>query len=155
MQALEGERIFALPPEQLWPKLRDAAFLAQCIPEGTPHEGATRDRAGCTVQPGFSFMRGSLDVTIEVLGGVEPTSIQYRQQSKGIGSNSEVETGLTLMPCEQGTKILWRSEVKKLGGLMKMIPTGLIRGAAQKVIEDGWKGVAEKLAKEEPRLDHT
>jgi carbon monoxide dehydrogenase subunit G len=145
MQPFEGERIFALPPEQLWPKLRDAAYLAQCIPEGTPHEGATRDRAVCTVTPGFSFMRGSLDVTIEVLGGVEPTSIRYSQKSKGIGSNSEVETALTLSPCEQGTKIHWRSEVKSLGGLLKMMPTGLIRGAAQKVIEDGWKGVAEKL----------
>src|SRR5258708_5333436 len=101
MQPFEGERIIALPPEQLWPKLRDAAFLTQCIPEGTPHDGATRDQAVCTVHPGFSFMRGSLDVTIEVIAGVEPTSIKYSQKSKGIGSNSEVETVLTLSPCEQ------------------------------------------------------
>ncbi len=145
MQPLEGERTFGLPPEQLWPKLRDAAYLAQCIPEATPHEGGTRDRATCTVQPGFSFMRGSLDVTIEVIASQEPTSITYSQQGKGIGSSSVVETVLTLAPCEAGTKIHWRSEVKSLGGLLKMLPTGLIRGAAQKVIEDGWKGVAEKL----------
>ncbi len=145
MQPFEGERLFALPPEQLWPKLRNAAFLAQSIPGGTPHQGGTRDRAACTVQPGFSFMRGSLDVTIEVVGGVEPTSIKYTQQSKGIGSSSEVETLLTLAPCAPGTKIQWRSEVKSLGGLLKMLPTGLIRGAAQKVIEDGWNGVAERL----------
>jgi carbon monoxide dehydrogenase subunit G len=154
MQPFEGERIFALPPEQLWPKLRDAAFLARCIPEGTPHDGATRDRAVCTVQPGFSFMRGNLDVTIEVLSGVEPTSLKYSQQSKGIGSTSEVETALTLTPCELGTKIQWRSEVKSLGGLLKMMPSGLIRGAAQKVIEDGWKGVAEKLATDETQIKH-
>jgi uncharacterized protein len=154
MQSFEGERIFAVPPAQLWPKLRDAAFLAQCIPDGTPHEGATRDRAVCTVQPGFSFMRGSLDVTIEVIDGVEPTTINYSQQSKGIGSSSEVETALTLSPCGQGTKLQWRSEVKSLGGLLKMMPAGLIRGAAQKVIEDGWKGVAEKLATDETRMKH-
>src|SRR6516162_5775335 len=35
MQPFEGERIFLLPPERLWPKLRDAAFLARCIPDGT------------------------------------------------------------------------------------------------------------------------
>src|SRR5476651_526875 len=105
MQPFEGERIFALPPEQLWPKLRDAAFLATCIPDATPHDGATRDRAVCTVHPGFSFMRGSLDVTIHVLGGEEPTSLKYSQQSKGIGSSSEVETSLTLAVCEQGTKV--------------------------------------------------
>ncbi len=145
MQPFEGERIIPLPPEQLWPKLRDAAFLAQCIPEGTPHERGTRDRAGLTVRPGFSFMRGSLDVTIEVIGGEEPTSINYSQKSQGIGSSSDVETMLTLSPCEQGTKLQWRSEVKSLGGLLKMMPAGLIRGAAHKVIEDAWNGVAEKL----------
>ena len=146
MQPFEGERIFSLPPDQLWPKLRDAAFLAICIPDGTPHTGATRDQAVCTVHPGFSFMRGSLDVTIEVIGGEEPKSVRYSQKSKGIGTSSEVETSLTLTPHETGTKVQWRSEVKKLGGLLKMVPSGLIRGAAQKVIEDGWTGVAQKLA---------
>jgi carbon monoxide dehydrogenase subunit G len=146
MQPFEGERIFALPPEQLWPKLRDAAFLVTCIPEGSPHEGATRDHAVCTVHPGFSFARGSLDITIDTLGGTEPTTLKYSQKSKGIGTSSEVETSLTLTPHEKGTTVVWRAEVKSLGGLLKMVPSGLIRGAANKVIEDVWTGVAQKLA---------
>jgi carbon monoxide dehydrogenase subunit G len=145
MQPFEGEQAFSLPPDKLWPKLRDAAFLARCIPDGTPHDGATRDHAVCTVHPGFSFMRGSLDVTIDVLGGNEPTDVRLTQKSKGIGSSSEVETTLTLTPQESGTLVHWRAEVKSLGGLLKMVPTGLIRGAANKVIEDGWKGVAAKI----------
>jgi carbon monoxide dehydrogenase subunit G len=91
-------------------------------------------------------MRGSIDVTIDVIGGEEPTTVRYSQKSKGIGTSSEVETTLTLSPQESGTKVQWRSEVKSLGGLLKMVPSGLIRGAAQKVIEDGWAGVAQKLA---------
>jgi hypothetical protein len=39
----------------------------------------------------------------------------------------------------------WRAEVKSLGGLLKMVPSGLIRGAAQKVIEDVWNGVADQV----------
>lgn len=145
MQPFEGERIFKLPPEQLWPKLRDAAFLVTCIPEGTPHDGATRDQAVCTVHPGFTFIRGSIDVTIEILGGEEPKTLSYSQKSKGIGSSSEVVTTLALEQHESGTKVKWRAEVKNLGGLLKMAPTGLIRGSANKVIEDGWAGVAAKL----------
>lgn len=145
MQPFAGERIFALPPDQLWPKLRDAAFLATCIPDGTPHPGATRDSAVCTVHPGFSFMRGSLEVTIDVLGGAEPTTLKFFQKSKGIGSHSEVETSLVFSAHEQGTMIHWQAEVTTLGGLLKMAPTGLIRGAAHKVIEDVWNGVAAKL----------
>jgi carbon monoxide dehydrogenase subunit G len=145
MQPFEGEWIFALPPEQLWPKLRDAAFLATCIPDATAHPNPTRDLAVCTVTPGFSFMRGSIDVTIAVIESQEPSTVRYSQKSKGIGTSSEVETSLTLLPHETGTKVQWRSEVKSLGGLLKMAPTGLIRAAAHKVIEDGWKGVAEHL----------
>ncbi len=145
MQSFEGERIFTLPPDQLWPKLRDAAFLATCIPDGVPHAGATRDRAVCTVHPGFSFIRGSLDVTIEVLGGEEPTTLKFSQKSKGIGSSSEVETSLTLERHETGTKARWHAEVKSMGGLLKMVPGGLVRGAANRVIEDVWAGVAQKL----------
>jgi carbon monoxide dehydrogenase subunit G len=146
MQPFAGERVFALPPDQLWPKMRDAAFLATCIPDGTPHDGATRDRAVCTVHPGFSFMRGSLDVTIEIIDGDEPKTLRYSQKSKGIGSSSEVVTALTLEPHEGGTKIAWTAEVKTLGGLLKAVPSGLIRGAAQRVIEDVWGGVAAKLS---------
>jgi carbon monoxide dehydrogenase subunit G len=145
MQSFDGERIFSLPPEQLWPRLRDAAFLVTCIPDGTPHEGATRERGVCTVHPGFSFMRGSIDVTIAILGGEEPTTVRYSQKSKGIGSSSEVETMVTLTPHDGGTKVNWRAEVKNLGGLLKMVPGGLIRGAANKVIEDVWKCLAERL----------
>jgi len=146
MQPFEGERVVGLLPEQLWPKLRDAAFLATCIPDGTPHEGGTRDQAVCTVRPGFSFMRGSIDITIDVLGGDEPKTLIYSQKSAGLGTSSEVETLLTLTAHEHGTKIVWRAEVKSLGGLLKLVPTGLIRGAAQKVIDDVWQGVADKLA---------
>lgn len=145
MLHFEGERAFPHSPDQLWPKLRDAAFVAQCIPDCTTHDGATRDRADCTVHPGFSFMRGSLDVTLQVIDEQEPATLRYAAISKGIGSNSEVETALTLSPDGQGTKVRWTADVKTLGGLLKMIPAGLIRGAASKVIDDVWTGVTAKL----------
>ena len=40
--------------------------------------------------------------------------------------SEEVETALTLSTHEQGTKVLWRAEVKNLGGLLKLVPSGLI-----------------------------
>src|SRR5215510_13412596 len=61
----EGERRFSLPPEQLWPKLRDAAFLVHCIPDATVQGQPERDRAQCSVRPGFSFVRGNMEVTIQ------------------------------------------------------------------------------------------
>ncbi len=142
----EGDRVFALPPAQLWPKLRDAAFLVHCIPDSIVQGQPERDRARCSVRPGFSFVRGQLDVSIEVFDAHEPVALKFTLVSKGVGSRSEVETALTLAPHASGSQVHWIAEVKQLGGLLKMVPTGLIRGAAQKVIQDVWNGIEAKLA---------
>jgi carbon monoxide dehydrogenase subunit G len=141
----EGERVFPLPPPQLWPKLRDAGFLVHCIPDVSVQGEPTRDRAQCSVRPNFTFVRGQLEVTVQILDGQEPAALRFSMVSKGVGTSSEVETALALAADNGGTKIHWVAEVKQLGGLLKMAPTGLIRGAAQKVIEDVWNGIEKKL----------
>ena len=141
----EGDRQFSLPPAQLWPKLRDAAFLVHCIPDARVLAQPERDRAQCNVRPGFSFARGNLDVTINILDSQEPVNVRFALVSKGVGSSSEVESALTLTADDGGSAVHWIAEVKQLGGLLKMVPNGLIRGAAQKVIEDVWNGIAAKL----------
>ena len=146
MQRFAGERTFALPPAELWPKLSDAAFLARCVPDATLKGEPEHDRARYTVRPGFSFARGTLDVTMEILERREPETVRFRLASKGIGSSSVVESALTLMPQDAGAKVRWNAEVTQLGGLLKMVPAGLIRGAAQKVIDDVWDGIAKQLA---------
>jgi uncharacterized protein len=146
MQRFEGERTFGMAPAELWPKLSDAAFLARCVPDATPRSEPEHDRAEYTVRPGFSFARGTLDVIMEILERREPETVRFRTTSKGIGSSSVVESALTLAPQDAGTKVSWHAEVTQLGGLLKMVPSGLIRGAGQKVIDDVWDGIAKHLA---------
>jgi uncharacterized protein len=145
MMVFEGDRDFSLSPGDLFPKLSDASFLVQCIPDSTVAGKADKKNAACTVRPGFAFVRGSLDVTLEVAEAVENQSIRLNLASKGIGSSSDVETLLTFAPQAAGTRIHWKAEVKRLGGLLKAVPGGLIRGAAQKVIQDVLAGVETKL----------
>jgi carbon monoxide dehydrogenase subunit G len=145
MQRFEGERLFPLPVDQLWPKLSDATFLVRCVPDATVHGEPERDRARYTVHPGFSFARGSMEVTMEILERKEPDAVKFRLASKGIGSSNVVVTALTLLPEDTNTRVKWMAEVTELGGLLKMVPSGLIRGAAQKVIEDVWDGIAKRL----------
>ena len=64
---------------------------------------------------------------------------------QGIGSSSTVEASFAFSPTATGTRVHWVAEVKELGGLLKMIPSGLIRGAAQKVIGDAWNLIDAKL----------
>ena len=145
MLQFEGTRDFPLPPAELWTKLRDARFLVQCIPDGKVQGEATPDRAQCQVRPGIAFIRGTITVTLEVADAVEPTLLRLKLLSKGIGTSSDVEAVVQFTPQEHGTHLHWKAEVQRLGGLLKAVPSGLIRGAAQKVIEDLWKGVAAKV----------
>jgi carbon monoxide dehydrogenase subunit G len=146
MLHFEGERDFPLAPAELWAKLRDARFLVTCIPNAIVKGTPERDKAVCSVRPGLSFVSGSLDTTVEILGGNEPTDLRLRLASKGIGTSSEVETSLTIKPQDKGSRVNWVADVKSLGGLLKAVPEGLLRGSAQKTVEDVWEEIAKKLS---------
>jgi carbon monoxide dehydrogenase subunit G len=145
MLHFEGERDFSQAPAEVWGKLRDARFLVTCIPEATIKGESKRDRAVCSVRPGLAFVAGTLDTTVEILDAKEPTELRFLLSSKGIGTSSEVETSLTITATETGSRVRWAADVKKLGGLLKAVPTGLISAAAQKTIEDVWHGIAKKM----------
>src|SRR5262245_55756534 len=133
MLQFEGDRDFAKAPAELWAKLNDARFLVRCIPGVEGVTTSEADRAVCTLRPGFAFVRGTLEVTLKVVEATPEKSLRLSVLSKGVGTSSDVEAVLTFEPRENGTHLHWRAEVKSLGGLLKAVPTGLVRGAAQKV----------------------
>jgi carbon monoxide dehydrogenase subunit G len=148
MLRFEGDREFALPPEEVWAKLTDAQFLVPCIPDVETVKELKSDSASLILRPGFSFVRGTLEVELRVADLAPPTGARVVMQSKGIGSSSEVEAVLALVGEAGGTRVHWVAEVKALGGLLKLVPPGLIRGAAQKVVEDAWNAVEQRLKAE-------
>jgi carbon monoxide dehydrogenase subunit G len=146
MMQFEGDKEFPQSLPTVWAKLSDARFLVQCIPGSESVKEAEEKKAVCVLRPGFAFVRGTLEVTLQIVEAVTDKSVKLALQSKGIGSSSDVEALLTLEPKDAGTKLHWNAEVKRLGGLLKAVPKGLIRGAAQKVITDVWAAVETRLA---------
>ncbi len=145
MTRFEGDRDFQHPPADLFAKLTDARFLATCLPDVEKVTEQEADRAALTLRPGLSFARGTLEVTLQVVEKTAPIAARMLLTSKGVGSSSKVEASLTLAPHDAGTRVHWIAEVKELGGLLKMVPQGLIRGAAEKVLNDAWAAVEAKL----------
>jgi carbon monoxide dehydrogenase subunit G len=84
-------------------------------------------------------------VTVQILEAQEPATVKVAVASRGVGSSSDVEVALSLGPDGAGTLVRWSAELVQLGGLLKMIPAGLIRGAAQKAIDDLWTGIERRL----------
>jgi carbon monoxide dehydrogenase subunit G len=145
MLSFEGDRDVAVPPAELASKLSDARFLSECIPGIESVARSEPEVVVCTLRPGFSFVRGTLELTLRVAEAVPAQLVRLELHSKGIGSTSKVEVALALTPQESGTRAHWLVEVKELGGLLKAVPRTLIQGAAQSVIEDAWKIVESRL----------
>lgn len=146
MLRFEGVKEFPRhAPAQLWARLADARFLVRCIPDVHEVRKAEPAEAVCVLRPGFAFVRGTLELTLRVAEAVEASSVRLALHTKGIGTTSEVETALALSPVGEGSRVDWVAEVKGLGGLLKAVPQGLIRGAAQKVVNDAWSAVEARL----------
>ena len=146
MLHFEGESEFPQMPEQVWAKLSDARFLVQCLPEVTSVSHLEPRTAQCVLRPGLSFMRGTLEVTLQVADAVSPTLVRVHGHGKGIGSSNDVEATLAIEPQGSGTRVHWSADITNLHGLLKAVPQGLLKGAAQKVIGDVWATVANQLS---------
>lgn len=146
MLRFEGDRDFRQPPAEVWARLTSAPFLVSCIPDVDKITHQEPSRAELVLRPGFAFVRGTLNVTLVVQDAVPDTSVRVLATSKGIGSSSKVEAQLTFAPQQQGCRVHWVAEVTELGGLLKLVPSGLIRGAAEKVLRDAWTTVEARLS---------
>lgn len=145
MLHLEGDKPFRQPPEKLFSRLTDLGFLLTCLPDVAQVKSVEAGRAIAIVRPSFAFVKGTLELTIEKLEELPPVSARLLFRNKGIGSSAEVEAGFTLSASEGGTKLHWVGELKSLGGLLKLVPRGLIQGAAQKVVADMLDGIERRL----------
>jgi carbon monoxide dehydrogenase subunit G len=146
MLHFDGTRDFVPSPSVVWARLTDARFLAQCIPGVESVKQADADAAECVLRPGFSFVRGTLELNLRVTDRVQDLSARILTHAKGIGSTSDVEATLRLSPQGTGTHLDWEADIKELGGLLKAVPKGLVQAAAQKVIADAWAAVEAGLA---------
>jgi carbon monoxide dehydrogenase subunit G len=145
MLHFEGDREFSQPPSDVWPKLANIQFLAGCVPDAESVTFPEAETAQILLRPGLSFVRGTLDLTLKITERVENTSARLLLTTKGIGTTSTVESAYSLAPIETGTRLHWTADVTHLGGLLKAVPHGLIKAAAQKVITDAWKALEVKL----------
>jgi carbon monoxide dehydrogenase subunit G len=145
MMEFAGVQDFSPAPAALWAKLSDARFLVECMPNAIVDVPPEAKKARFKVRPGFTFAHGTLDLTLEVIDAVAAQSVRILIAGKGIGSSSDVEINLALAAEGSGTRVHWKAEIKSLSGLLKAVPSGLIRGGAQQVIEDVLATVQEKL----------
>jgi carbon monoxide dehydrogenase subunit G len=145
MLRFEGDSLLPGLPAENAARLKDAPFIVKRLPDLEKIISVEPGRAVFTLRPGLSFVRGTIEVNLQI--HEEGDCIVHNVKGKSIGATNEVEARLRVSEADGQTKLSWVAEVKNLTGLLKAVPQGLIKAAAQKVIADTvtalQKGMAE------------
>ncbi len=147
MVHLDGDENFDQPPQLVWQSLTDPRFLCECFPGVDSIVRADEHSAALVVRPGFSFVRGTLEVSFQFADVQPPRVARVAIQLKGIGSSAILDARFEVTPFNAGSRVTWSAGVRELGGLLKAVSHGLLEGAARKVAADTWQQVRCKLAR--------
>lgn len=143
----DGEETFAAPRERVYALLVDLDGLPASIPDMTSGKRLDANTVEVVVRPGFSFLRGTMKLRISLVDLTPPSDVTMQIDGSGIGVSMRVVSHMQLVddPASGGTKVMWRSEVANLKGLVATISPGLVRSAADQVVHEGWKRLHERL----------
>lgn len=136
MIELNGSELVRCPLTSVWDALSDARFLVQCVPGVIAVSRSEPTLAVCRVRPEFSFVSGTLDLELSLADVVPESGLRLRVAGRGMGTSLKVEAVLQIVTEQTATRVSWDATVKELGGMLKLISAGLIRGAASQIVND-------------------
>ena len=141
-----GEEFFAATPERVFAVLTDLDSLARTMPDLVSAKKVDERTLECVVRPGFSFLRGTLRLSVVLVDIQPPQSATMHLTARGIGTKIGVESRLELRADPAGTRLAWSSQVVELSGLVATISRGLIVAAAERQIREIWQRIRAELA---------
>ena len=140
-----GEERFAASAEALYAHLTDLDAMARAIPDLVSAEKVDERTMKCVVRPGFSFLRGTMRLTI-ALGDTEPPkSAAMSVEAQGIGIGMRVASRVDISHDGAGSLLKWQARVEELKGLISAVSPGLITAAPDQVIRHAWTRVHKQL----------
>ncbi len=145
-RSFSGEETFAASAERTFAALTNPDVLARCIPDLVAAERVDDRTLRCSVKPGFSFIRATLKMTITFSEVDESRRFAALDiASKGIGASMTVRCAMTVEEHGGGSRVKWEASILQLGGLIAAVGPALIRGAADKVIREGWAALRREV----------
>ena len=140
-----GEERFLAPPETLYALLTDLDALSATIPDLVSSERVDERTLKCVVRPGFSFLRGTMKLSIALGETNPPNTAAMTVSAQGIGVSMDVASRLNVSPDGDGSRLVWTARIEQLKGLISAVSPGLIQAAADQVIRHAWSQVRKQL----------
>ncbi len=140
-----GEEHFVAPQERVYALLTDLDAMAATIPDLVSAERLDERTMKCVVRPGFSFMRGTMRLTIRLEDCQPSERAAMKVEAQGIGVSMAVVSQLAILAEGTGSRLEWTARIEQLKGLISAVSPGLIKAAADQVIRHAWSQVRQQL----------
>lgn len=142
---LDGVEHFKSPPEEVYRVVTDIDLMPELIPDLQSFEKVNDHHLKCVVRPGFSFIRGKLNISIQMKDLQPPESALMQIAARGIGTEIDIESRFKLTPENGGTEMAWAAKVVRLKGLVATVSPALTSAAAGVVLRTGWEQIRKQL----------
>lgn len=141
-----GEEQFAASPERLFQLLTDLDALADTIPDLVSAERPDARTLKCVVRPGFSFLRGTLKLSIELSDAQPPSRATMHVAAQGIGVSLRLSSSFEILADGGNSLLKWQATIDQMTGLIATISPALVRAAAEQTVHHAWQQVRARLA---------
>jgi carbon monoxide dehydrogenase subunit G len=140
-----GEELFQAAPDRLYAQLTDLEAMTRTIPDLVSSERVDDRSMRCVVRPGFSFLRGTLKLSISLDDLQPPSEARMYIAAHGIGVSMRIASRLRIAADGAGSKLTWEAQIEEIRGLAAALSPGLIKAAADQVIRHAWTQVRQQL----------
>ena len=140
-----GQEQFPVPPARLFAVLTDLDVIAAMIPDLVSQKRVDPQTLDCVVRPGFSFLRGTLKLSIKLGELSPPEKATMHVASQGIGIAMKVDSRLDISATPTGSQLKWQAEIRELKGLIATVSPALVRAAADQVVRQAWQMVHQRV----------
>jgi carbon monoxide dehydrogenase subunit G len=140
-----GEERFTADAPTVYAALTDLDTLAASIPDLVSTERVDDRTLKAVVRPGFSFLRGTLRLTLELERDDGKRGAVVRTAAEGIGVGMKVEATMSVEPDGTGSKVRWQARVPELRGLVTAVGPSLIKAAADRTVRDAWDRFRQRV----------
>lgn len=141
-----GEERFSASPERLYHLLTDLDTLADSIPNLVSAERPDARTLKCVVRPGFSFLRGTLKMSIELSDATPPSRATMHVGAQGIGVMLRLRSSFEIFAEGGGSLLKWQATIEQMTGLIATISPALVRAAAEQTVHHAWQQVRARLS---------
>jgi len=143
----DGSFEVPVPKQKVYDFVTDPAKITSIFPDVQDVKVVDANNFTLKAKVGISFIRGMMDVKLNIEERRPPTFAKMKAKGNGLSSSVELENTFTIedAPGGSGTVVKWAADAK-IAGLMASVGSRLIDAAAQKYVAEIIGSLKQKLS---------